>query len=131
MMFWMSKTTELPLDGVEKIELREQREHTSKGGSYTFQYLVVMFKDTPELELRVPGMTSSNSGMLSIIFPKTLSTADIGAKLAAFLSVPFEQKRAPTLQETLAAVQKGISDAALKYANEHPEQVGNKGKLNP
>jgi len=102
------KVKEYNLDQIKEVELSVAYPSSGKGGGYSY-HLAFVFNNGEIVPLN-PGSSSTIRIMGRQIIPeKTL-----GARIASFLSVPFQERRPPTVSETLSAVSSAIQSAAEK-----------------
>lgn len=100
---------EYDLEQIKGVELSVAYNPTSKRGGGHSYHLAFVFNDGKIVRLN-PG-SSSNTRMMGrqIIPEKTL-----GAQIAGFLGVPFQERRPPTVSEALTAVSSAIQNVAEK-----------------
>ena len=89
---------EYDLNQIKEVELSVAYNSSRKGGGYSY-HLAFVFNSGEIVPLN-PGSSSTIRVMGRQIIPeKTL-----GARIATFLGVPFQERRPPTVSETLSAV---------------------------
>ncbi len=99
---------EYDLNQIKEIELSVAYNDSRNGGGYSY-HLAFVFSNGEIVPLN-PGSSSTIRIMGRQIIPeKTL-----GAKIATFLGVPFQERRPPTVDETLSAVSSAIQSVAEK-----------------
>lgn len=101
--------SEYDLKQIKEVELSVAYHTSSKGGGGHSYHLAFVFNSGEIVPLN-PGSSSTIRIMGRQIIPeKTL-----GARIATFLGVPFQERRPPTVSETLSAVSSAIQSAAEK-----------------
>lgn len=101
--------SEYDLKQIKEVELSVAYHTSSKGGGGHSYHLAFVFNSGEIVPLN-PGSSSTIRVMGRQIIPeKTL-----GARIATFLGVPFQERRPPTVSETLSAVSSAIQSAAEK-----------------
>jgi len=104
-----SKTTkEYNLDQIKEVELSVAYSSSSKGGGFSY-HLAFVF-NSGEIVPLSPG----SSSIIRIMGRQIIPEKTLGARIASFLSVPFQERRPPTVSETLSAVSSAIQSAAEK-----------------
>ncbi len=104
-----SKTTkEYNLDQIKEVELLVAYSSSSKGGGYSY-HLAFVF-NSGEIVPLSPG----SSSIIRIMGRQIIPEKTLGARIASFLSIPFQERRPPTISETLSAVSSAIQSAAEK-----------------
>ncbi len=102
-----NKIQEYTLDQIKEVELSAIYS-SGKGGACSY-HLALVFNNGEIIPLN-PGSSSSIRIMGRQIIPeKTL-----GTRMANFLNVPFQEKRPPTVSETLSTISSAIQSAAEK-----------------
>lgn len=102
-------SNEYDLKQIKEVELSVAYHTSSKGGGGHSYHLAFVFNSGEIVQLN-PGSSSITRVMGRRIIPeKTL-----GARIAGFLGVPFQERRPPTVSETLSAVSSAIQNAAEK-----------------
>ncbi len=103
------KIQHVQFDSVATIEMRQEINHSSKGNSTTKYPLYVVLKDNSSLVLATE---SGKSGFL--FFDHSKNERVIGNRIAQVIGVPFEERRTPTLGETLQTVRETIENQMNK-----------------
>jgi hypothetical protein len=101
---------------IKEYDLRQMKEvelsvayHTSdKGGGHSY-HLAFVFNNGDIVQLN-PG----HSSIMRVMGRQIIPEKNLGARIAAFLGVPFQERRPPTVTETLSAVTSAIQNAAEK-----------------
>ena len=99
---------EYNLDQIKEVELSVAYSSSSKGGGYSYN-LAFVFNNGEIVPLN-PG----SSSVIRIMGRQIIPEKTIGARIANFLSVPFQERRPPTVSETLSAISSVIQSAAEK-----------------
>jgi len=105
----MGKSTkEYNLDQIKEVELSIAYTSSNKGGGYSY-HLAFVFNNGEIVPLN-PG----SSSIMRIMGRQIIPEKTIGARIASFLNVPFQERRPPTVSETLSVVSSAIQSAAEK-----------------
>ena len=99
---------EYNLDQIKEVELSVVYSSSKKGGGYSY-HLAFVFNNGEIIPLN-PGSSSIIRVMGRQMIPEKI----LGARIATFLGVPFQERRPPTVSETLSAVSSAIQSAAEK-----------------
>ena len=99
---------EYNLDQIKEVELSVAYSSSSKGGGYSY-HLAFVFNNGEIVPLN-PG----SSSVIRIMGRQIIPEKTIGARIANFLSVPFQERRPTTVSETLSAISSVIQSAAEK-----------------
>lgn len=99
---------EYNLDQIKEVELSVAYTPSSKVGGYSY-HLAFVFHNGENVPLN-PG----NSSIIRIMGRQIIPEKTLGAKIASFLNVPFQERRPPTVSETLSVVSSAIQSAAEK-----------------
>lgn len=94
---------EYNLNEIKEIELHTEYLKNKDNESNVFYNLIFILKSGERVPLS-PGERGSRRSMGVQVIPEV----DIGKKLAKFLEVPFQERRLPTVQETLSAVASAV-----------------------
>ena len=104
-----SKTTkEYNLNQIKEVELSVAYSSSSKGGGYSY-LLAFVFTNGDIVPLN-PG----SSSVIKIMERQVIPEKTLGARIASFLSVPFQERRPPTASETLSTISSAIQSVAEK-----------------
>jgi len=102
-------SSEYDLKQIKEVELSVAYNSSSRsGGGYSY-HLAFVFNGGEIVPLN-PGSSST----LRIMGKVNNSKEALGAKIASFLGVPFQERRPPTVSETLSAVSSAVQSAAEK-----------------
>ncbi len=109
------KAKEYSLNQIKAVELQQIYER--KGYSYG---LVFILENNEVVSLTSMGgrMIRSNIG----IGRKTIKESLIGTRIASFLNVPFNERRAPTLTEIISATKKTIQEEIEKRKKDESQK---------
>lgn len=102
-------SNEYDLKQIKEVELSVAYHTSSRGGGGHSYHLAFVFNGGEIVQLN-PGSSSTIRAMGR----ETISEKTLGTRIAAFLGVPFQEKRPPTVSETLSAVTSAIQNAAEK-----------------
>lgn len=102
------KIKEYNLNQIKEVELSVSYSSSSKGGGYSY-HLALVFNNGEIVPLN-PG----SSSIIRIMGKQIIPEKTIGARIANFLNVPFQERRPSTVSETLSAVSSAIQSAAEK-----------------
>lgn len=104
-----SKTTrEYALDQINEVELSMTYSSSSKSRGYSY-HLAFVFSNGEIIPLN-PG----SSSIIKIMGRQVILEKSLGARIASFLGVPFQERRPPTVSETLSTLFSAIQSAAEK-----------------
>lgn len=106
---------EYDLKQIKEIELFIAYHTSSKGGGYSYHLAFVL--NSGEIIQLIPG----NSSIIRVMGRQIIPEKNIGARIAIFLGVPFQERRPPTVSETLSAVSSAIQNVAEKESREREE----------
>lgn len=106
----ISKSTkEYNLDQIKEVELSvAYTSSKNKGGGYSY-HLAFVFNNGEIVPFNL-----GSSSIVRIMGRRVIPEKTIGARIAGFLNVPFQERRPPTVSETLSAVSSAIQGAAEK-----------------
>ncbi len=104
---------EYNLNEIKEVELHTEYLKNKDNESNVFYNLIFILKSGERVPLS-PGEKSNRTSMGVQVIPEV----DIGKKLAKFLEVPFQERRLPTVQETLSAV----SNTVLNIFNKNKKE---------
>lgn len=100
---------EYDLKQIKEVELSVAYNSSSKSdGGYSYHLAFVL--NSGEIIQFNPGSSSIIRVMGRQIIPEKI----LGARIAGFLGVPFQEKRPPTVSETLSALSSAVQNAAEK-----------------
>lgn len=99
---------ECNLDQIKEVELSAAYTSSSKGGGYSYHLAFVL--NNGEIVPLNPG----SSSIVRIMGRQIIPEKTLGARISSFLNVPFQERRPPTVSETLSAVSSAIQSAAEK-----------------
>lgn len=97
------KLKEYDLDAVKQLELQQVYTSSSKGRS-GYSYKLVFILNTGE-EVPLNPFGSSN---VRVMGRQIITERSLGARIANFLNIPFQERRPPTVSETLSAIQQTV-----------------------
>jgi hypothetical protein len=101
---------EYDLKQIKEVELSVAYNSSSRrGGRYSY-HLAFVFNNGEIVELNPYTNSSSIIRMGQLV----ISEKTLGARIASFLGIPFQERRPPTVSETLSAVSSAIQNAAEK-----------------
>lgn len=105
-----NKTTakEYNLDQIKEVELSVAYHSSSKGGGFSYHLAFIL--NNGEIVPLNPGSSSITRIMRKQIIPEK----KLGARIANFLNVPFQERRPLTVSETLSTVSSAIQNAVEK-----------------
>jgi hypothetical protein len=103
---------EYDLNQIKELELSVAYSQSKRKQGYSY-HLAFIFNNGEIVPLS-PGTSSNHRLMGRQIIPEK----NIGARIASFLGVPFQERRPPTLSETLSTVSSAIQKAVEKEINE-------------
>lgn len=105
----MSKSVnEYNLDQIKEVELSVLYSSSSKGGGYSY-HLAFVFNNGEIIPLN-PG----SSSVIKIMGIQIIPEKTTGARIASFLNVPFQERRPPTVSETLSAISSAVQSVTVK-----------------
>jgi len=99
---------EYNLDQIKEVELSVAYTSQSKGGGYSYHLAFVL--NNGEIVQLNPG----SSSIVRIMGRQIIPEKTLGARISSFLNIPFQERRPPTVSETLSAVSSAIQSAAEK-----------------
>lgn len=99
---------EYDLNQIKEVELSVAYNTSSKGGGYSY-HLAFVFNSGEIVPLN-PG----SSSIMRVMGRQIIPEKTLGVRIATFLRVPFQERRPPTVGETLSAVPSAIQSAAEK-----------------
>lgn len=102
------KRKEYDLSQIKEVELSVAYNAASKSKGGGHSYHVAFVCKSGEIIQLNPGHASVRRFMGRQIIPEKI----LGVRIAAFLGVPFQERRPPTVQETLSAVTSAIQNVA-------------------
>jgi hypothetical protein len=103
------KSKEYELGSIKQLELQQVYTSSSKGrGGYSYRLVFIL--GTGE---GVP-LNPYGSSNVRIMGRQIITERGIGTRIANFLSIPFQERRPPTVSETLSTIQSAIENAAQK-----------------
>jgi len=112
------KSEEYNLDQIKQIELRQDYIPNSKGrGAYAYE-LFFIFDNGEEVPLN-----SYSSSIVLVLGKQIIPEKSMGARIANFLNIPFQERRPPTITETLSTIQEVVQKEIEKNKN-RKEQDG-------
>ena len=109
------KANEYNLNQIIEVELSATYSSSRRGGGYSYQLAFVL--NNSEKILFNPG----SSSIIRIMGRQIIPEKNIGARVASFLGVPFQERRPPTVSETLSTISSAIQSAAEKEIEKHKE----------
>lgn len=96
---------EYNLDQITEVELSVTYTSSGKGDGYS-NHLAFVFHNREVVPLNPGG-----SSIMKIMGRQIIPEKTLGARIASFLNVPFQERRPPTVSETLSAVSSAIQNA--------------------
>jgi len=117
------KIKEYNLDQIKEVELSVGYSSTNKNVSYSYHLSFVL--NNGEIIPLNPGSNLSViriSGIIGIGNKEIIPDKTLGAKIANFLGVPFQERRPPTVDEILSTVSSAIQDATEKEIEKQQER---------
>jgi len=100
---------EYDLKQIKEVELSVAYNSSSRGGGGYSYHLAFVFNGGEIVQLN-PGSSSS----IRVMGRQIISEKTLGARIASFLGIPFQERRPPTVSETLSTVSSAIQNAAEK-----------------
>jgi hypothetical protein len=107
---------EYDLKQIKEVELSVAYHTSSKGGGGHSYHLAFVFNNGEIVQLN-PG----SSSIIRVMGRQIIPEKTLGARIAGFLGVPFQERRPPTVGETLSAVSSAIQNAAEKEMEKRKE----------
>lgn len=107
-------TKEYDLNQIKEIDLTATYNSSSslnRGGNYSYK-LTFVLNDGEKIPLNSNSLSSS----VRVIGIQLIPERKVGAKIAEFLKIPFQETRPPTVGETISDIQSAIQNAAKKEA---------------
>lgn len=102
-------SNEYDLKQIKEVELSVAYNSSSRSsGGYSY-HLAFVFNNGEIVQLN-PG----SSSIIRVMGRQIIPEKTLGARIAGFLGVPFQERRPPTVSETLSAVSSAIQNAAEK-----------------
>ena len=102
-------SNEYDLKQIKEIELSLAYNSSSRGGGGYSYHLAFVFNGGEIVQLN-PG----SSSIIRVMGRQIIPEKNLGARIASFLGVPFQERRPPTVSEALSAVSSAIQSAAEK-----------------
>ena len=102
-------SNEYDLKQIKEVELSVAYNSSSRGGGGYSYHLAFVFNGGEIVQLN-PG----SSSIIRVMGRQIIPEKTLGARIAGFLGVPFQERRPPTVSETLSAVSSAIQSAAKK-----------------
>ncbi len=102
------RADEYLLNQVKAIEL--QQVYREQGYSYNLVFILENAKEIP---------LTLGSSIVKVMGKQIVNERNIGARIANFLNIPFQERRPPTVSETLSVMQSAIQNAAQKEIEKH------------
>lgn len=99
---------EYDLSQIKEIELSVSYSSSRRGGGHSY-HLAFVLSNGESVALN-PG----SSSIVRVMGRQLIPEKDLGARVAAFLGVPFLERRPPTVTESLSALSTAIQNAAEK-----------------
>jgi len=100
------KFKEYEINSIKQLELQQVNTSSSKGRS-GYSYKLVFILNTGEEVFLNP----NSSSVVKVMGRQIVAEKEIGTKISNFLNIPFEERRSPTLNETLFTIQSAIENA--------------------
>jgi len=100
------KFKEYEINSIKQLELQQVNTSSSKGRS-GYSYKLVFILNTGEEVFLNP----NSSSVVKVMGRQIVTEKEIGTKISNFLNIPFEERRSPTLNETLFTIQSAIENA--------------------
>jgi len=107
---------EYDLKQIKEVELSVAYHSSSKGGGGYSYHLAFVFNNGEIVQLN-PG----SSSIIRVMGRQIIPEKTLGARIAAFLGVPFQERRPPSVSEALSAVSSAIQNAAEKEMEKRKE----------
>ena len=101
-------SNEYDLNQIKEVELSVAYNTSRKGGGYSYHLAFVL--NSGEIVQLNPG----SSSIIKVMGRQIIPEKTLGTRIASFLGVPFQERRPPTVSETLSAVTSAIQNAAEK-----------------
>lgn len=99
---------EYNLDQIKEVELSVTYSSSGKGGGYSYHLAFVLNND------EIVPLSPGSSSIIRIMGRQIIPEKTLGTRIAGFLGVPFQERRPPTVSETLSAVFSAIKSATEK-----------------
>jgi len=96
------------LNQIKEVELSVAYNTSRKGGGYSYHLAFVL--NSGEIVPLNPG----SSSIIRVMGRQIIPEKTIGSRIATFLGIPFQERRPPTVSETLSTVSSAIQSAAEK-----------------
>jgi len=103
------KFQEYDIGSVKQLKLQQVYVPNSKGGGGHSYKLAFVLDGGEEVLLNPYG-----SSIIKVMGRQVITEKKIGARIANFLNIPFQERRSLTVSETLSTVQSAIQDVARK-----------------
>ena len=102
------KNADYLISDVQGIRLcsRTYSQHTKRGNQTKTEHWLELIKKTGSIQLSEP--SSSN---LSIMGVSIEGKETLGSKIAAFIKVPYDEERPPTINETITAIKDAVKES--------------------
>lgn len=111
------KSKEYDLGSIKQLELQQIYTSSSKGrGGYSFKLVFIL--DTGE---EVP-LNPYGSSVVRVIGKQIITEKEIGTRISNFLNIPFQERRAPTVSETLSTIQFTIQNVVQKETEKQKKE---------
>lgn len=113
LVFWRKGLTgqdqkEYDLSQIKEVELSVAYNSSRRGGGHSY-HLAFVLSNGESVALN-PG----SSSIVRVMGRQLIPEKDLGARVAAFLGVPFLERRPPTISESLSALSTAIQNVAEK-----------------
>lgn len=108
-----TKSKEYELGSIKQLELQQVYTSNSRGrGGYSYKLAFIL--DTGE---KLP-LNPYSSSIVRIMGRQVILERKIGSRIANFLNIPFQERRPPTVSETLSAIQQTVQKEIEKNKRE-------------
>lgn len=102
-------SNEYDLKQIKEVELSVAYNSSSRGGGGYSHHLAFIFNGGEIVQLNPGG-----SSIVRVMGRQIIPEKTLGARIAVFLGVPFQERRPPTVSETLSVVSSAVQNAAEK-----------------
>ena len=102
------KLKEYDIGSIKQLELQQEYASNSKSGGYSYK-LVFILNTGEEVYLN-----QYSSPYVTVNGIQIMTEKGIGTRIAHFLTVPFQERRQPTVGETLSTIQSAIQGSIEK-----------------
>ncbi|NCW13231.1 MAG: hypothetical protein EBV82_08765 [Chitinophagia bacterium] len=117
--FLKEKNYVYELGTIKSIELWTLSNQNGGNRNNSLQYKLACILENGQHVILNPDTSSSTNMSVGLITWNIIPEKGIGEKIAAFLNIPFvENRRPPTVTETLNVLYEGVQDAIEKHSNQ-------------